>query len=1029
MKRIVSVLLALITVLSLMTPFMSVSATLDSSVVSRKKESTFYGNEVMQNVLKNREENVWAEALAQEQIEKAKPWMELSYDELWDMMVSYTVKRVYATTMEPGTCPDCGESVPTRAWEAKMDVKWKVACPHCGGLFPKNDFEAYYNSGLDEHGVFSYDLADDSLLVNTEDGSKNYVDDGKGCKIDGMNYYFIGNYIYKEWWLDFYLPGIINLSNAYIVTGDKEYSRRAAIMLDRLADLYPEFNFRKQGIVYENQAPSDGAIGYWDVTNDSVVKLSIAYDMIFEALENDTALVDFLKSKAETYKLDNKKESISDIRENIEVRIFLHILEKPAKVYRNFPMQETCMGTLKAVLDWDYFTSEEVDSGEYDGLTKKKDYTWNDGIRETLTYIFKEALVCDGLSESKGLSGYTTVTTNSAWMFLMRVSEKDPSILVDVIRDNPEFLNGIKIFINLWANELYFPKNGDAGNTMLLYDGNTVMLYADETINYPSIIKMFCDIYDITGDISFLQLASRCAENTFGNGFSKYLPRNIFVKDAKALSERYNNALLAAPNEIVQESVDYKEQHLASIVTGEGENKRYIMLDYDGGGEHGHHDAMNIYIFGKEVSFLNDFGYPPIATDGGWSSKYVYWYRHPLAHNTVTVGGNDDEQVKKINKNSTINQYGEITLWGIGDVFKAMGSTSDGYRSNQYDRFLSMIDIDNEDSYILDIFRLSGEGTHAKSIHSSMGSLNVSGLTFTEGGTLPDKSALIDNLSTATDVNGFSADFLLENDYDNGRSSKTGLKYTDLSKNLTSVIKGDATAFVYGNGGASLPVEIDVPTILTVNENGGFTNFVGVFEPYAKTNGSKVESINRLDLTDLNGTAATDRDVAVSVILKNGYSDAVIFVDKTKYNETETKNGVKLDSLGIETDAESVFVRKDADGSIKYISFAGGTYVKINDKSVTVSGKADFLELKIKGEEAMIKNSGVAKESVTLVGYTLVDSLPETAPETIPETTPETELEDNGEESDSGLILWIIIAAVVLLAVLGTVFFLAKKKK
>jgi len=155
----------------------------------------------------------------------------------------------------------------------------------------------------------------------------------------------------------------------------------------------------------------------------------------------------------------------------------------------------------------------------------------------------------------------------------------------------------------------------------------------------------------------------------------------------------------------------------------------------------------------------------------------------------------------------------------------------------------------------------------------------------------------------------------------------------------------------------------------------------------------------------------------------------VIFVDKTKYNETETKNGVKLDSLGIETDAESVFVRKDADGSIKYISFAGGTYVKINDKSVTVSGKADFLELKIKGEEAMIKNSGVAKESVTLVGYTLVDSLPETAPETIPETTPETELEDNGEESDSGLILWIIIAAVVLLAVLGTVFFLAKKKK
>jgi hypothetical protein len=42
---------------------------------------------------------------------------------------------------------------------------WKVMCPSCRELFPKNDFHTYYRSGIDAHGVFEERLADQSLLV------------------------------------------------------------------------------------------------------------------------------------------------------------------------------------------------------------------------------------------------------------------------------------------------------------------------------------------------------------------------------------------------------------------------------------------------------------------------------------------------------------------------------------------------------------------------------------------------------------------------------------------------------------------------------------------------------------------------------------------------------------------------------------------------------------------------------------------------------------------------------------------------
>jgi len=1030
MKRIISMLLLMATLFT--TVVFSVPTSAASVEIPAKTESTFFGSDVIAVVQKNIEENRWVASKVSEIVDAAKFWKERTYDELWEYMYSSTLDRAWFCTTEAGTCPDCGATVGGHGWVIDPAVLFKMACPNCGSLFPKNDFEAYYESGLDEHRIFREELADKTLLVNSEDGSKNFVDDGHGVVINGIRYRFIEKYLLNGLFMINVRTGIECLANAYIITGDVDYARRAAILLDRLADLYPDFDFMKQGTIYEGQASADGSVGYWDETNDTINRLATAYDKIFEGMAGDTELVNFLNQKAIQYKLDNKKETIADIRKNIENGIFIHTLNKPGLVHRNFPMQEVVLTIVKAVLNYDYFTSEAVDSDTYNGTSKGG--TFDDGIYESVKYVIDNGLGVDGWTGEKSITGYGAKTVASSWQLIARIAEKDANLIPSLIIDKPKFLEGINMYINLWANETYFPNNGDSGDTFGLQNYLPIYDFVGENFGEPSIIELLCTVYDVTKEAKYLQLAGKCANYALGSGSNNKLPGNILTPDLKTKSSEYSKILKALPSSYIeQESTNYEEWHIATIVTGEGAKKRYIMLDYDSGGGHGHFEAMNTYIYYKKADILPDYGYPPIAYDNGWNNKYIYWYRHPLSHNTVTVDGKKDPQVKLIKGNGVVKQYGSITLWGIGEAFKTMGATTGNFLDYQYDRSLTMIDIDDSDSYILDIFRVSGSGEHVKSLHSAEGALTVNGLTFADGGKINDSNVLMNNISTATGVSkNWNATF-------NYKNLKAGdityphtviTKYTDLSNGLTSVIKGDAVAF---KDGQSVAKEFAVPQLLLVNANGSFTNFVGVFEPHTKEAGAKVASITRLEseLTDLSGVAATDRDVAVSVVLLSGTTDLYVSIDKTKYNETETKNGVKIASLGFETDAENAFVRKDKDGNIVYISIVNGSYVKLGEKEFKVNETTAFAEIKVQGEIACLTTSDVAKDKVTVTGYTLVDSLPEstpaTTPDTAPGTTPDTTPEEDGE--DSSLILWIIIGVVALAAIGGGVFFLTKKKK
>ena len=112
-------------------------------------------------------------------------------------------------------------------------------------------------SGLDNLGVFDPQQANRSLLFNLAYPDAAHplhnfgVDDGTGY-FDGQNRWrFIGAYLIYGQWKQLIVGGISRLAHAYILSADQIYAHKAAILLDRVADLYPTFDFGQQGIVYE----------------------------------------------------------------------------------------------------------------------------------------------------------------------------------------------------------------------------------------------------------------------------------------------------------------------------------------------------------------------------------------------------------------------------------------------------------------------------------------------------------------------------------------------------------------------------------------------------------------------------------------------------------------------------------------------------------------------------------------------------------------------------------------------------------
>ena len=248
---------------------------------------------------------------------------------------------------------------------------WKIQCPVCKRRFPSNDFGAYYRSGLDEHGVFKPGLADRTLLTNTLYPEKDTELGVTGWGVDDGFGYFPGRtyengVVERHSYISYYLhwgygisannnagairDAINNLSLAYVYTGEAKYGRAGAIILDRVADFYPDYDWYQWRDFRPDTYRGKILDPVWEC--GLAFDFAKAYDALFPIYE-DAQVIKFLSEKAEKYNMENPKTSAALIRKNAEDNLLREIYKGAvdSKIAGNFGMAQKAVTMAAIALD------------------------------------------------------------------------------------------------------------------------------------------------------------------------------------------------------------------------------------------------------------------------------------------------------------------------------------------------------------------------------------------------------------------------------------------------------------------------------------------------------------------------------------------------------------------------------------------------------------------------------------------------------------------------------------------------------
>lgn len=375
---------------------------------------------------------------------RANEHVALGYDYLWSLVTPQTLPRASRI------------SDANTDWQPVYGQPWKVTDGKY--IYPTNDFQAYYESGIDSHGIFQPTLADKSLLVNNlypEKGPTWGVDDGFGWENGKETMTFIAYYNHHHIW--YKVRDIINnLRDAYIYSGDMRYARAGLVLLNRIADIYPSLDlsvYNKE--IFRNSHGGSGkgkAIGsIWEPA--LVSNFLFAYDAFFPALlENDEELVSYLSAKAEQYGLP-AINSIDDVRKNIEDNLVRQVLPgvQAGQIHGNFGMHQRALAISAVVLD------------EPDGYTAKAiTYLFQSGDGDILR-VLMDVVDKDGYGNEASPS-YNGIHRNTLADVAEVLQGYDHYAGADLTK-NPKYMKMQSAGTALINLDMYVPSIGDSGGS------------------------------------------------------------------------------------------------------------------------------------------------------------------------------------------------------------------------------------------------------------------------------------------------------------------------------------------------------------------------------------------------------------------------------------------------------------------------------------------------------------------------------------------------------------------------------------
>ncbi|MBQ2743853.1 MAG: Ig-like domain-containing protein, partial [Oscillospiraceae bacterium] len=728
----------------------------------KKTERTIFTKEICDNIQENAARYSWAKDEVKEAKELADQYLD-NYEQIYELTIGEGVprSRQVGGTGDPyhSICRYCGVDTAVKyggggvgVWSYDMLTRpWKIQCPDCKRYFPSNDFEGFYELGLDENGLFDYEQAKSRNAELVANGEKGFlvnllypevanqvrienggvegvnvtinagaglrpgetaegwgVDDGWGYRPtdpEGNPYTYsngvvevhnhIAFYNFRAWQQERNI--LKTLKKAYVYTGEVKYGRAGAIILDRIADVWPAMDtapFTGTGKFFV----TDGGAGTGKIQGrindcDFAVEFTEAADAFFP-MRNDPQVISFLSGKAKELNLENKKESGYEIWKNWEDGILKTTYEGilNTQIYGNFGQLQLALTNAAVALDHQPLTNEMLDFVYKSGaITSDKKLTGGNVSAQLVDIIDR-----DGMN-NEAAPNYNYVPAQK----LLYVADvlgrytKDPKY--DLLQ-NTKFVQMYRAFPQVVINSTEAAQTGDSGTT----GGGGFIALLDEYILAYKLLKD-------------TEIGSRLANHIYllNGEKTEGLRYDITTKKPEALEGEIEKLL---DNEIGWQSEIMTGYGFAMLRSGAKydtvpsqnvNNKRGVYLTFGiTNVSHAHRDALNLGIIAYDLNMTPDLGYP---SNTGTQPQRLQWIKTTLSHNTVVV----DEKEQEGRTGSYPIHFDDAGKVKLVDV-----EASEQYKNTDiYRRTLVTVEVNDNDSYIVDFFRAKGGDDHLFSFH------------------------------------------------------------------------------------------------------------------------------------------------------------------------------------------------------------------------------------------------------------------------------------------------------------------------
>jgi hypothetical protein len=502
-------------------------------------------------------------------IGNADKWLQWSDRDLLGLVTTADVPRAF--NVSTAGCPVHGKDIyksGTYPWIVDPKVPFKIKCPIGGEVYPDNDYASFYDSNFK-----------DRQYLNGK-----YSDDGWGWPgPDGQRYWFVG-YANHWMWRDHVLPAVGDLSRAYVLTAKTSYAHKAVILLDRIAQVYPDMDYHNQSRYGSLQKASgnryEGKIlsHIWETS--TLRDLAESYDSIWETIDSDV----------DAHKLLGK--SARDIRTNIETNLLEQGIRAcfSGQISGNFGMHQNAL--IYAVLARQYGDKDKW-------LGEVLNNAGSDLSHLGINYALYNFVYRDGLPFE------TSPAYNWLWVEnLTSIADMLKPTDINLYDDYKMRLlfDGMLSIRNV---NRYDPSVGDSGTVYGKAYGDNSVAWNSAWHNYE--------------DDRYLGRASGFVD--YRSLFLPALPANkpAAAPQSSRLLDGYGMAILNNPKNTIS-----------------------LALYYGLRGGHGHYDRLNFELFASGYPMMPDLGYPDFMN--AYVSGIYTWSKNTISHNTVTVDAKRQSQ-------------------------------------------------------------------------------------------------------------------------------------------------------------------------------------------------------------------------------------------------------------------------------------------------------------------------------------------------------------------------------------------------